>query len=170
MDKKTILAQRAYLVTAVRDFARGQVAEWRKVPHLALEADGRTGFNDNHSRAYRQGVWAVLSSVRDRSYAVYVDLATGELIDAYDFHRNGCCTPAQDADVLRLASNIDELEAAALVASLRAQARQKYPSYYKPAEQDAWREATRRETGVTPVYDATCRKPAPESFDDLVGD
>lgn len=145
----------------------------RAAQGAALGARGRRTHQSRRQplpRLRGQGVWAVEASVRDRSYSVYVDPATGELIGAYDFHRNGVCTPAQDDDALRIASAIDQLDAEALVASLIAPARQTYPSYYDAAKQDAWREETRRKYKVMPIYDAKNRAPAPESFDDLAGD
>jgi hypothetical protein len=170
MDRKKIEAQRSRLITAVRDYARSQTAQWRKVPHLALEADGRTGYSDTYGRAYQQGVWAVESSVEDGMYAVYIDLATGELISAHAFHRTeSVCTPANGKDILRLASNLDHLDAKAIIASLIAQAAEKYPSYYDAATQDARREKDRREYKVKTIYDAKHRVPAPESFEDLTG-
>jgi hypothetical protein len=158
MDKKTIEGQRACLVTAIRDYAREQVAEWRRVPHLALEAEGRAEHCENRARAYVYGVWAVLGDTRDRRLAVYVDLATGELVDAYDFERNRVCTPAQDSEVLKIALAIGQLDAYALVAELEAKGRVAYASFYVATRQDEWRDGMRRKHGVTKVYDPKSRK------------
>ncbi len=71
------------IVEFVRDYSRSQKEFWQRIPLLALEADGRDGFYDNYYRAYRQGFWALQSSVSRGYYSVYVDLSTGELVDAY---------------------------------------------------------------------------------------
>lgn len=153
MDRFTIETGVRMLIEHIRAFSRRQAALWQRVPYLALEADGRTGFNDNHSRAYRQGVWAVDSCVNG-NYTIYVDLATGELIDPFAFHEKGEIKPASDAGVLTLATKLAELDAFAVVQRLEERAREPVASYYDRATQQRWREETRREYKLTAIYDA----------------
>lgn len=155
MQRSAIEEQSRALVADIRAYAREQVALWRRLPYLALEADGRNGFSDNYSRAYRQGVWAVESSVKSGSYTVYVDLATGELIDPFAFHANGTISPVGDAAVLALAVSLSELDARDIVEQLKQRSKEPVASYYEPAVQKRWREDTRRECKLTPIYDAS---------------
>lgn len=164
MNRQTIERDTAALVRGIREFARSQVETWRRVPYLALEADGRSGFSDNYARAYRQGVWAVEASVRDGSYTVYVDLATGDLVNPFSFHEQARCVDAYDSHVLALATSIDQLDAEALVVSLEAAARKPVASYYDPQAQRRWRVTTRSELKLAPLYDPAHRVIAPLSF------
>ena len=70
------------LVERIRKYSRSQKEDWRKVPMLALEAEGRTGYSDNRSRAYMQGFWALEESVKDGYYRAYIDLETGDIVKA----------------------------------------------------------------------------------------
>lgn len=166
--KKEITAAKKALVKRIREYARSQKALWQRVPWLALEADGRTGHGDNNSRAYRLGVWALRSSARVGHYHVYVDLATGVLIDPFTFHhKKGRLDPASNDAILALADRIDELDAAALVAELEQKAKEPHGSYYSAAEKRAWRENIRKERGLEKVFTATQRAPVldPGLFD-----
>lgn len=164
MYKQTIERDTAALVRTIREYVRSQAETWQLVPYLALEADGRSGYSDNYARAYRQGVWAIESSARDGSYTVYVDLATGELVNPFSFHEQARCVDAYDSHVLALATNLDQLDAAALVAGLEAAARKPIASYYDPQAQRRWRVTTRSELKLAPRYDPACRVIAPLSY------
>lgn len=166
MNRQTIERDAAALVRGIREYAKSQVEDWRRIPYLALEADGRSGYSDNYARAYRQGVWAVEASARDGSYTVYVDLATGELVNPFSFHEQARCVDAYDSHVLALATSIGQLDAAAIVAGLEAAARKPVASYYDPQEQRRWRVTTRAELKLGPRYDPAHRVIAPLSFGD----
>lgn len=71
------------LVENIREYSLSQKEEWQKIPMLALEAEGRTGYSDTRSRAYTQGFWALEPATRNGKYQAYVDLATGEIVDAW---------------------------------------------------------------------------------------
>lgn len=113
------------LAQKTRKASRQQRVLWQQVPYLALQADGRTGYSDQYSRAYHQGYWAVESSVRGGSYTIYVDLETGELVNAYDPRRT-----ARDEDILNIFPNLHQLDAARVVKELKAGARKPIGSYY----------------------------------------
>ena len=151
------------VVKDMRDYSRSQKELWQRIPLLALEADGRTGFSDNYSRAYRSGFWALDESVSGGDYLVYVDLATGELVDAYsasssisvcdvDVPKDSALTPAREEEVLKLALNLDGLDAQQIVTSLEEEARAPYSSYYDLKEQEAWRTETRTELNLPQFY------------------
>lgn len=72
---------------------------WRTIPELALAADGRSGWSDGLSRAYRQKLWPLEHPVDSGGYLVFVCLETGRLVAARDTSQS-----ARDEDVLRLLS------------------------------------------------------------------
>ena len=158
--KKAIVSATAALAENIRTYARSQKELWQLVPWLALEADGRSGYLDNYSRAYHLGVWALRASCSGGSYSVYVDLATGELIRAGTFHWDqGKLMPASDDEILMPAANIEELDAASIVKELQKESKKAIAKFYDPDKQAAWRKETRREHGLKPVYTAAQRGP-----------
>ncbi len=163
MKQLKIIADAEKLAEGIRNYSKAQKKLWQRVPLLALEADGRDGFLDNYSRAYDTGFWALEAGIRDGCYSVYVDLATGELVDAYsasggfsvcdiDVPKESKIKPAGKEDVLTLAFRLDELDARKLVNSLERKAKEPYPSYYNPEEQEAWRDKKRKELNLQELF------------------
>lgn len=158
-DAQMLSERIRYVSCAQKDF-------WRKIPHLALEADGITGFSDQLATAYSAGYWKLPSSVRNGKYTAAVDLDSGKILDAdsifgttYDtFHGEVHIPPdklerlASDADVIQLAFHMNELNADKIANSLRNQARQSYPSYYKAHKQIEWRNKMRELYNVKPIF------------------
>jgi hypothetical protein len=151
------------VVKEIKDYSRMQKRFWQKIPLLALEADGRTGFLGIYSTAYKEGFWALNSSIKDGKYSVYVNLATGDLIDAYnasgsfsvsdiDVPKKSKLVPASKKDILTLAFNLHELDAKRIIAQLMDEAQIPYPSYYNSEKQEAWRKKTRKELGLKEDY------------------
>lgn len=84
MNGTELRTARAAYCQMVRDYCESQVEVWRTIPWLALQADGRSGYNGNLARAYHWGHWALESSIgRYGGYSGFVDLANGRLIDVY---------------------------------------------------------------------------------------
>lgn len=159
--KKKIQQLKNDLVDKIKEYSRSQQKQWQQVPYLALQADGRSGFNDNYSRVYYTGYWAMESSVHNGDYHVYVDLATGNLVNAYHASSSVCIFDADipkeskqiladDDEIIALA--LDDLNARQLVQMLRQQAQMPYPSYYKPEEQEAWRRETLEKLKLEKIY------------------
>lgn len=59
----------------VIDYVKSQKDIWQKIPWLALQADGRGGYNSMYGLAYEYGLWSV-------SDCVNVDLVNGDLVYA----------------------------------------------------------------------------------------
>ncbi|MDO8571836.1 MAG: hypothetical protein Q7R79_04110 [bacterium] len=146
------------LVEAIREYSRSQKRLWQRIPLLALKANGITGFSDQLSRSYHQGAWALKSSAESGRYTIYVDLATGELIDAHLFHHKKECVPARISDILRIAAHLEELDAQSIIRQLNGQTLEPYPSYYKADTQDAWRKGTQNELKLQSLFTAEQRK------------
>jgi len=168
MSVRAINRKKKELAKEIRSFSKSQKEFWQLVPDLALEADGRSGYSDNFSRAYHNGVWAVDSSKDNTGYNVYVDLATGELISAWAFHdKKELSRPAPDKYIIRI--NPEDLDAGKLVAWLRKWAREEVSRYLtNSAEEIAeWRQEIRRGTGLKEVFTQDQRGPisAPSYFD-----
>lgn len=64
----------------IREYAREQADMWRQIPHLALQADGRTGHNERYARAYQRGVWDISPDMGDLYRVAEVDCETGEIL------------------------------------------------------------------------------------------
>lgn len=142
---KKLLASAKELVNSIRELSKSQKDAWQQVPFWALQADGRTGFSDQYSRAYRQGYWAVETTVHKGSYSVYVDLETGELVSAFDPRKQ-----ARNTDVLMIASDPIQIDAVSLVKELSRDAKQPVDTYYNAQKQDKWRQAILKELNLRP--------------------
>lgn len=138
----------------VREFSRSQVEDWRKIPALALEADGRTGHSDAYSMAYQTGLWTIKGVRSNGWYMLFVDCETGELVFGGENLK-----PASDEVVIRALEKPEELDAAVIVEQLEAQGKEPHGSYYSEADKVAWREKVRQETGVTSPYVRTKNPP-----------
>lgn len=120
------------LIESVRQYSRSQTSFWRQVPHLAFEAQGKTGFSAQYTAAYRSGLWPLAFSAYPGNRNVTVYLATGDLLHTF---RGGA---ADDVDVLALAANLDHLDARALVFELNAESKNP-PESYMLADYKKWR-------------------------------
>src|SRR5476649_1597967 len=97
MDKKKILLGARNIIDEVRAFVSSQADIWRRVPNLALEANGRSGYDGNLGNAYEKGVWLVgVPMPVFGNQNVYVDLANGNLIEPMEFAHRGTIADAHD--------------------------------------------------------------------------
>jgi hypothetical protein len=162
-----IAAKTDALVKSIRDYARSQQELWRKVPWLALEADGRGSYNSTYALAYSRGFWNLYEAVRDDCDRVVVDLATGELLDAevayeepFEQSRKAYGFAAAE-DVLPLALAMESLDAQALINSLEKELNASRASQCnEPLAQREWREKTRKKYHVQEDYVRQPRKGA----------
>jgi hypothetical protein len=111
------------LVKEIQDYSMKNKAYWNKVPYLACMANGRTGWNDQLSRAAEQGYWAV--NAVSGYYRIYVDLETGRLVTPLKLTND-----ANEEDILALAFQMDEIDAAKIAKELEEWAKEPYGSYY----------------------------------------
>jgi hypothetical protein len=143
-----IRSGRKELVADIREYARSQKEDWRRVPWLALQADGRGGYSDTYQYAYRYGFWLVGSS----NTSPAVDCATGELVGL----TVGCATLSlSDWNVVGLSGDLDKLNAAKIVRDLERCARRKAraPDGKRDLDERArWREELARELKLSPLY------------------
>jgi hypothetical protein len=142
------------LVDGIRQYSLSQNKLWQRVPLLALEADGRTGFSDQHARAYENGYWALESSAKEGRYQIFVDLADGRLVNPEYISPNGSKWKelAQDKIVIQLGFHLHELDASAITCGLELDAQKPYPRYYHGKEYDLWRERKRRELRLEELF------------------
>ena len=166
-SKELVKASALEIVKDIRDFSVFQKDLWQRVPWLALEADGRTGFLDKYSCAYDSGFWQLDGSIKNGHYQIYIDLATGELIDAASVSgmplnlrdqeivispkENGRKL-AREEGILGLAFHLNELDASMIISDLEREAQKPYGSYYKPHAQEEWRNDLREKFGLEEVY------------------
>lgn len=153
------------LVENIREYSRSQQELWQQIPNLALEADGRTGYDNNYSRAYRVGYWGLDSCVIDGYYQVHVDLATGELIDANVglpycpvisdvayVPKKSQSIIAPDNKVIHLAYSLHELNAPRIIRELEKKAQEPVRDYIINADGKDWRDKLRKELQLTEKY------------------
>ncbi len=134
------------LVDFIKEISRSQKSSWQQVPYLALQADGRTGYSDRYARAYCHGYWALEATVRNGCYSVYVDLETGELVNAFDRTNK-----VRDEDILMIASNTTQIDATSLVVKLAKDSEQPTYSGYNAREQEKWRQEIVIEYNLKPL-------------------
>jgi len=149
------------LCTEIRGYSESQAKLWRKIPFLALQADGRTGFSDKYSMAYNFGYWNLEFSIKEGKYTIIVDLESGRLMEARSFGDvvlddvvNSGVEPreADDKEIIGLAFNLDEINAQRIISDLANGKKSPYPSYYNPEKQKAWRKKTRKELCLEEIF------------------
>jgi hypothetical protein len=133
------------IIRNIRKFSEIQKNNWVRIPYLALQADGRSGYSDMYRRAYEQGYWAVETSVKGGSYTIYVDLETGNLVNAFDPQK-----PANGDDVLLLAHHLEQINSQEIVDALTVASQKPEWRDYKPEDQKKWREETQKEFNLKP--------------------
>jgi hypothetical protein len=137
------------LARDIIEHVKSQVEQWKLVPWLALQADGRTGHLDRYSMAFYHGYWTLYSSSSGGLYRAWVDLDSGELVNPFWTAENMVIT---NEDLI-LSLSTQELDTDATVAKLREQAQKKTGSYYDPKEKEAWRQKVIAQTGLTERYE-----------------
>ncbi len=89
----------------IRLYYYKQLPLLRQIPYLALEADGRGGWNDEYGRAYDQCMMAihrqgeVLGSYPSGSYDMFIELRTGMLIGAQTSQSTTVITPFETIQI-----------------------------------------------------------------------
>jgi hypothetical protein len=144
------------LADTVRRYVRAQLKDWRRIPWLALEADGRGGYSDSYRKAYFYGLWPILSG--QGGGTLFVDCATGEIV------RN-VGKPAPDEEVLGYARS--NLDAKKIIAYLEDRAANGDPDHMTKKELDErarWRADIAKECGLKPVCAPKGRHPIVWSF------
>jgi hypothetical protein len=87
----------AELAQKVRGIVQSQVEVWRELPMLALQADGKFGYNSNLRNMYMHGLVRVGSGKHFANdpeqrptglYGVFIDCATGNILRLTGYFRN----------------------------------------------------------------------------------
>ncbi len=156
-DRKAITLRGLDLVKEIRDFSRSQVDLWKRIPWLALEVNGRTGYDGWLNSASISGIWLVHALLPGDSGRVnaLVDLLTGDLIDTAAFLQGGKFVPLKDDAVLQFCFAMDRLDASAIVHKLAADADKPHLAHVNVERQLALRENIRRRYNLKPMYDAS---------------
>jgi hypothetical protein len=127
-----------HLVADLKVYVQAQKETWQKVPWLALEADGRTGYSDGV--VWREGKLRIPFG-SECNYIAYIDLATGELMPFGDPRK-----------LALLATALELVDAEQVVAELAERAAEPQRSYVplQPGFRNvrAWREQMRKDYGI----------------------
>ncbi len=126
-----------------------QAELWKKVPFLALEANGRSGYSDDWNVAYQHGYWA-LRDIRTKQTLAYIDCENGKLRAA-----NECTienTTPSKRDLLIILADLKMADAEAVVENLQQQSTRPHSSGYDPDQQEEWRKSQREKYGVEETY------------------
>ncbi|TXI87851.1 MAG: hypothetical protein E6Q36_06770 [Chryseobacterium sp.] len=117
--KEAIQTALPKLLRDVREWCESQAELWQRVPNLALEANGRSGYLDDYSYCYSYGFWRIWdSSPRGQYYLCSVDCATGVIAYDAESFRQARLVVARDRDVLHLLDRLDEIDAELVIARL----------------------------------------------------
>lgn len=149
-NKATGIETMAYeLIEKLKRYSESQRESWHRVPYLALQADGRMGYNEQYSRAYKNGFWAIDLNPANGYHAICVDLESGRLVDP-----NNPANPPNDKDLLVLALNSDKINANKIIAELERKSKAPVRrGYNNPGHQSwiqEWRERILREFNLIP--------------------
>lgn len=142
--RQEIESKRASYVEALRVYALAQVEDWKRIPWLALQAEGRSGFTDEGASRYGAGYLRLVNS--GGSYRIFLDLDTGELCNSF--------YPIKLApDPLVMQLTPEDLTASKYIVELEERARRPTISYYDPAKQEEWRQQKIKQYGLTERYE-----------------
>ena len=144
--KRTLGADVSSLAEELRMFSKAQKELWQRVPWLALQADGRSGYSDGYAFAYHKGLWRIEASVQNSNYVVAIDCATGEPINIWQ-HK-----PASDLDLLHCMHKWKDFDAEHVVAELRKHGKAAHFSGYDAKKVEAWRAELVQKLGLKEVY------------------
>lgn len=105
-------------VQLVRRYSESQVESWRRVPLLALQADGRVGRYYTNSwleAAYMHGLWRIPASFKN--VEVFVDCDTGGIVGRQ-------LEAVEDKYILAIASKLSDIDAGKVIDELSGNALQ----------------------------------------------
>jgi hypothetical protein len=139
------------LAMMIRNYCENQKDYWKKIPWLALQADGRKGYRNEYAIMYRYGYLRLSASF-------FVDLATGKLVSGRNL-----ISPPTDSEILHLAASIQDIDAEKIVEKLEHEAKEPTAKCYNSKEQEKWRKKLARTLKVTPEYQRSCR-PRPKEL------
>lgn len=134
----------AEYVEGLREYSRSQVELWKKIPWLALQAEGISGFSDEGASRYGSGYLRLL--VENGSYRIFLDLDTGEICSS--FHP---IKLASDHDVIKLTPA--DLDAQAYIDELVQEGSRPIGSYYNADEIREWRRERAKAHELTERYE-----------------
>lgn len=135
ITKEDIVAKRHELAEMIRAYCRSQRELWQQIPWLALQAAGGAGrLNDELTRYYTWGLYALEPLSSASVYQCYVDLATGELVYGPEDMR----LVVEEAAVVDI--NLGTANASQLVESLKEHA--KNSSFHHGEKVKQWRAQT----------------------------
>lgn len=130
------------------DFSKDQKEFWQKIPYLALQCQGITGYSDQNQYAYKEGFWRIGSTTYGYQYRV--DCATGNIHDWTIKNGHKPSKPHSGMLVIK----IEDLDAETIYKDLLKHSKQPISSYYqKTREQlDAEHAQQALQWGVKEIY------------------
>jgi hypothetical protein len=148
MEKLEIIASAEKIVEGIHEYSVSQKDLWRRVPWLALEADGRGGWSDTYQKAYTEGLWQIDSCSRIVTPNMYVDLDSGKLIS---FRSNKKVVPPAN-EVLKLAYNSELIDASKVMKDLEYWVTKPYTKPEYVEIEPVWKSIVRHNLGLTELY------------------
>jgi hypothetical protein len=134
MDPKAIKQMQLDYFQALVDYSVTKVAFWRKLPYMALMADGRGGYSDTYRDCYTRGIWAAVAKGPDY---VAIDCTTGLPWDTY---KNKHIDP-QNYRYHFTKLKVEDLDAEAIYHELVKYTYKPIPTFVSkhPRDQEIWR-------------------------------
>jgi hypothetical protein len=138
------------LAGAIKEYVKSQLNLWQKVPYLALQAEGRGGFNEDYQRAYEDGYWSIDDPNGSTRYCL-VDCETGELVFV-EGKRTKRITKLDPDQIISI--NLEHLDAAKVVKDLREQSKwENSDRFYfsgNPRTPETWRNVRIKKYNLQP--------------------
>lgn len=133
---------------------KAQIDLWRQVPYLALMADGKTGYSNVYSQAYRLGMYRI-SGTAEGLFGLYVDCDSGDLLwlrGKVDLEARASTRQIVEAWFAQN-SGSSRFDAQAVIGSLSQEAGEPTRSFMEqPGYREDWREVRAIELGLSELF------------------
>ncbi|MBX4210610.1 hypothetical protein KW783_01410 [Candidatus Parcubacteria bacterium] len=149
VTKKFLQESVKTLLVLVQEYCRSQVDLWRKIPWLALEADGRDGHNDIFSWAWAYGYWPIHVVGDARSgYTIFMDLSTGKMVNAHDQTRS-----PDEISLLIILSALENIDAMRITTMLTQEGKKSVKKYMGSSkDKRKWRKEMQKKYNVRTIF------------------
>lgn len=124
---------------SIRQYCVSQLESWRRIPWLALQADGRNGYSGELPLAYARGAWVLQVEFANVGRIIAVDCASGRLINITRLVSKNELVDMDDQSILKLVAHLDTIDAAEIVKYLQWRAAEPYARGFDGEGADKWR-------------------------------
>lgn len=152
LNKSKIETKLIHNISDLLEYYKSSAHKWKLIPHLCLEADGRSGFLDKWAYCYSFGYYR-LEYIKHNYYVYAVDCHTGDVVWLFD---ETIVDPTiNDVNLLNCIVDVEEL-----IVFLQAEAKKaKHPAVGKIN-----REKIRQSRNLGVIFDRNTFIPAKQNY------